>query len=146
MTVRSRTLQRGDPNEATWLSDMPSGEKGLFVFREGKAVRVEYGDAEPSLTPFIHVDSMPLQLHPSNGKPVESKSQFKRIMKAHGHEDRTGAPMVADNKPKFKGMSDDDYMRDVKIATEMVRSGTAPLSEYDREKCKRINQQLKNRP
>ena len=135
----------GDPKESAWPSSEPSGDKGLYIFRDGRAVKAYRAPAAEPVAPAIHCDTMPLQLHPSNGQPVDSRTQFKRIMKAHGHEERTGADRVASNIPVMKNTSEDDYIRDVKIATEQVQAGTAPLSEYDRAVCKRINEQLKNK-
>ena len=145
MKIQSRVINRGDKNESSWPSINPKGERGVFVFREGKCERYSRKRVEQK-TPYIISDEMQRTLHPSDGKTiVDSKSKFKRIARAHGHDIRTGADKVADNKPKFKESETQHYERDVKIAWEMVQSGTAPLTDYDKHICKEINERLKNR-
>lgn len=95
--------------------------------------------------PYVHQDSMKRCKHPVTGRPCESKSEFWRIAKAAGYSDRTGAEKVADNKPIYKEATPEHYERDVKIALEQLKSGTAPLTEADRAACKNIDQQLRNR-
>jgi hypothetical protein len=94
--------------------------------------------------PFIIPDSIKPTEHPATGKMTDSRSVFKRMTKASGFEEREGR-RVADNEPKFKSCTDDDYAAAAKSAYEQCQSGMSHLNEYEREVCKRINERLKNR-
>lgn len=151
--IQTKTFNYGNEKESSWPPKYPkkATKRGTFHIDKKTGELTEGPPPIPSYiqifgkAPAIQVDSMPLTSHPANGQPVESKSQFKRIMKAHGYEDRTGAKAVADNKPRLKQVSDDDYVKEVKIAREQVQAGTAPLTEYDKQVCKEMNRRLKNK-
>lgn len=95
--------------------------------------------------PAVVQDSMDAIEHPADGRLYDSKSAFRRVTKEHGLEERGGEARVAPGTPYRQGMSDADYERSAKEAWEMCRSGNAPLNEYEREVCKRINERIRNR-
>lgn len=55
-----------------------------YVYRDGKWV--EKGSIYDTLRPQVHIiqDSMDATWHPADGKYYESKSEFRRVTKAHG--------------------------------------------------------------
>lgn len=95
--------------------------------------------------PYVIQDTIKACRHPASCQWVDSRSRFNRITKSYGYSDRTGAERVAPNKPVWKDTEPEHYERDVKIALEQLKSGTAPLTEADRAVCKNIDQQLRNR-
>lgn len=95
--------------------------------------------------PFVQTDSMDLLKHHGNGKYYDSKSGFRRVTKALGYEERGDAESVADNKPKMVGMTERDYHESIQKSWAQLKSGTAPLSEFDREVCRRTDERLRNR-
>lgn len=101
--------------------------------------------SKPIPAPAVHQDSMDALEHPANGKMYDSKAAFRRVTKAHGLEEIGNERNVAAGNSPYKGMRPEDYARSAKEAYEQCRSGNAPLSEYDREMCKRINERLRNR-
>ena len=117
----------------------------FYQWRDGKFVEVVPSGPREPVAPAIIMDTMTPCYHPATDQYVDSKSRFKQITKACGYEDRTGASAVADNRPKFNRMTEDDFIADVKIAREQLQSGTAPLTEYDKHVCKQIDERLKNK-
>lgn len=122
--------------KARWVFD-PATKEMVEVPLDYKPKRVD--------APAVYQDSMDAIEHPADGRMYDSKSAFRRVTKEHGLEERGNERRIASGTPVRSGMSDADYERSAKEAYEMVRSGNAPLSEYEREKCKRINQYLRNR-
>lgn len=117
----------------------------FYVIRDGKLVEVFRAPPSDPVAPAIITDTMPATFHPADGSFCDSKSRFKQITRAHGFDDRTGAKAVANNQPKLKEVTTEHYERDVKIAYEMCKAGTAPLSEHDKAMCKRIDERIKNK-
>lgn len=95
--------------------------------------------------PNVIQDSMDALKHHGDGRMYDSKSNFRKTTKRLGFEERGDAESVADNIPKFKNTSEDDYVAATKQAWAMCESGNAPLNEYEREVCKRIDERLRNR-
>ncbi len=111
-------------------------EQGKLVER-GQQIRKFMG------APFIIQDTINAQQHPGTCMYTDSRSQFNRMTKACGLTER--GPEKMKNEPVMKDMDSDSFARDVKIAYEQCKSGTAPISEYDREKFKRIEERIRNR-
>lgn len=161
--IRSKIFQRGNPCEATCISDFGTGEKGLWGSRlvEGEvneygnpkyeSVRYERAPAPEPKAPMIISDTIRHEVHPLTGKATDSRSTHRKMTREHNsihgtaYDYRGSEKRVADNIPKFKEMSEDDYIRDTAIAREQVLSGTAPLTDYDKHVCKEINTRLKNK-
>jgi len=116
-----------------------------YRFINGECVEMvpNYTPKEPK-SPMIKTPTVFNDFHPLTGEFVHDSAQFRRINRDHGVEERDLKP-VADNIPVMKESTDDDYIRDVSIAREQLRAGTAPLSEYDREVCKGMNERIKNK-
>jgi len=120
--------------------------KARWVFdRETKEmVQVPVDYRERMRAPAVHQDSMDATRHPCDGRLYDSKSTFRRVTREHGCVE-IGNEFVGPSEPVRYNMSQDDYAAEAKKAYEQVRSGTAPLTEYDREICKRINERIRNR-
>jgi len=117
-----------------------------YVWDKEQKKLVERGQfyRESFPAPFIVEDTISAQLHPGTCKWVDSRSKFKMMTKACGLSER-GPEQMKDQGPKYKEMDSHSFERDVKIAYEQCRSGTAPLSEYDRKVCRSIDERLRNR-
>lgn len=146
--IVSRTIAK----DAPWPFDEPDkdgpieGNTGRYYkFINGKFTEVvpDRSPREP-IAPMIKFPTVFDDFHPVTGEFVHDSSQFRRINKQVGVEERDMSP-VAPNVPVMKGTSEDDYARDVAIAREQVLSGTAPLSDHDKYVCKQINKRIKNR-
>lgn len=146
--IVSRTIAK----DAPWPFDEPDksgpieGNTGRYYkFINGKFTEVvpDRTPREP-IAPMIRVDSLPGDFHPVTGEWCDTRSKFRRINKDVGVEERDMSPVAA-NVPEMKGISEDDYARDVAIAREQVMSGTAPLTDHDKYVCKQINERIKNR-
>lgn len=146
--IVSRTIAK----DAPWPFDEPKKEEPkdgntgrYYKFIDGKFVEVipDRTPREP-IAPMIKWPVAINDFHPVTGQYVSDSSQFRRINKDVGAEERDMSP-VAPNVPVMKGTSDDDYARDVAIAKEQVLSGTAPLTDHDKYVCKQINERIKNK-
>jgi hypothetical protein len=142
--IVSRTIAK----DAPWPFEKQesTGNKGRFYrFINGEFVEVvpDYSPKEP-VAPMIKFPTPMNDFHPVTGEYVSDSSHFRRINKECGVEERDMSPVAA-NVPEMKGISEDDYARDVAIAREQVMSGTAPLTDHDKHVCKQINERIKNR-
>lgn len=95
----------------------------------------------PVDAPFVLTDEMPGTKHPGNRRIYTSKAAFRRATKALGleeigNEEIKDTPQVRKEDPKLE--------EDIGRAYTMVRDGMAPLSEFDKERCKIINKNLEN--
>lgn len=96
--------------------------------------------------PGVIQDTMDPLEHPANGRVYDSKSAFRYVTKLHGLEERGNEARVAPNKPQYKGMSPEDYKDCAERSYYEVKYQNAPLSEYERERCKRINERIRLKP
>lgn len=115
--------------------------RARYAFRDGEFVEIS-NPLKLTKTAAVHSDDIPRTLHPVTGKPVDSFSTWKREAKARGYEVRGHDEMPVDTGQRFKETSASDYERGVQEAIEQVKSGRAPLSEYDRHVCKEINTEI----
>lgn len=136
--------------DAPWPFEKPNqpthdSGKRFYRWHEGKFVELEpdYTPKEP-IAPMIKFPTPINDFHPVTGQFVSDSSQFRRINKETGTEERDLAP-VASNIPVMKATSEDDYIKDVSIAREQLLAGTAPLTDHDKYVCKQINERIKNR-
>ncbi len=60
--------------------------RGSWVMRNGRLVRKETAAPlnAPRAAPQVISDTMPAMRHPITGKPMDSKSQFRGVTRAHG--------------------------------------------------------------
>lgn len=88
MTIKSKPINRGNPCEAQWLSDEPSGERGTFYFDESTGKLTpgyppekfpKYGTA-----PMVMFDEMPTTYHEAAGRDVSSRKEWERLDKETG--------------------------------------------------------------
>lgn len=100
----------------------------------------------PIEAPYIRTDEMPAIQSNADNKFYDSKSKYYKSIRDLGLEIAGGTKRVADTPSvPWLQKGDDEYVRDLKKAKEMVQSGTAPLTERDRAICKSMNERLKNR-
>lgn len=77
----------------------------------------------------------------ADGKIYTSRRKMMRAVKASGFEMTEGVSNTASNKTELK---EEDIAKDIEAAYYEVRDGMAPLTEEDKERCKRINNQLES--
>ena len=91
-----------------------------------------YGEA-----PLYISDEMRPCRHPMTGQVIESRKAWAQTNKATGCID-CSEPIH--KKERSKEEKDKDWMQAMEKAIAQVDSGTAPLSEAQREACKRHNE------
>lgn len=64
----------------------------IYVMRGGKLVPKSQA-REPSAAPNVISDYLPDLIHPSTGKRMDSKSQFRAVTKAYGKTEVGNEPM-----------------------------------------------------
>jgi len=101
--------------------------------------RVPYRERKEINAPLISVDTGENEL---NGKRYTNR-QYLREMKAMGYVEKG---TYSNNKPKRHVDTDESYRADTERAYTMVRDGMAPLTEKEREICKRENQRVGRKP
>ncbi len=150
--MMTKIVSKPTSKNANWCFKKPKkelpkdGNVGRYYkFIDGKFVEV-VPDRTPRApkAPMIKFPTQINDFHPVTGEYVSDSSHFRRINKQTGTEERDLAP-VAPNVPVMKGVSDDDYIKDVSIAREQLLSGTAPLTDHDKYVCKQINERIKNK-
>lgn len=97
--------------------------------------------------PMVIMDTMTPTKHMVNGRFYDSKSEFRRVTKSLGYEEIGREVMKA--PPKKTRYTDEERQAlkaEITKAYTDVRDGNAPLSELDKERCKIINRQIKNKP
>jgi len=116
----------------------------LFVWRDGKFIELDpYSKPKQVNAPFVWTDSMQAVEHPASGKIYESKSAFRRETKRYGLEEVGNSRNFANKKESISKVPEIEAA--LIQAKAMLDSGTAPLSEKDREVCKRINERIRNK-
>lgn len=117
-----------------------------YVWDSNQKALVEIGarDYREVNAPFVIQDTIDTVMHPGTCAYTDSRSMFRRMTKASGLSERDSS-RVAPSNPNYRDMDSDSFARDVKIAYEQVKSGNAPLSEYDREMCRRMDERIRNR-
>jgi hypothetical protein len=144
MSIKSRPTQRGNEKESKWPSDYGEGGRGRYVRIDGKYVNVTEEWKETRRTAAIHQDTMDAIEHPAEpGKLIDSKSKFRAITRKHGLEE-VGNEEIKQREPARKGCSEEDYVNDVKKAINDLRWGNAPLTEYERARCREIDRRRNN--
>jgi len=77
--IKSRPIKRGDPKEATWLSDYGTGEKGVWVFSKAPEVN-KFGKGG-----HLILDEIPPTENYADGKIYTSKKRFREATRQHGY-------------------------------------------------------------
>ncbi len=142
--IRTRKYNKGDKNESSWPSEFGNAKKSCkYVFRDGKFQEVGADFRETKRAHAVHQDSMDPIEHPAEpGKKIDSKSRFRAITKKHGLEEMGNDRVKLE--PVRKGMSEADYVDAVKKAINDCRYGNSGLTEFEREKCRRIDRLRNN--
>lgn len=87
-SIKSRPIKRGNPCEATWLSDEPSGDRGIFhIDRETGELKPGYPpnpNPQYGIAPCVIFDSMPAEYHEAAGRTIESRKEWELADKQHG--------------------------------------------------------------
>ena len=78
MSIRSRVMQRGDPNESEWPSQFGTGAR---KFKRKKKLRLLVN------APAVLSDELPDTKSPITGRIYNSKSQLRREYKQYGYEE-----------------------------------------------------------
>lgn len=142
--IRSRITKRGDKHESSWPSDFGEGKRGRFVMKDGECIHVpDYKDVVRKHIGVIEDTMEPLK-HMGSGKIFDSKRAFRAETKRLGYEETGGEPAASKEPANMRGCSEQDYIDAVKKAINDCRWGNSGLSEYEREKCKRIDRQRNN--
>lgn len=93
--------------------------RATYVLRDGNLV-LKSEAAPLSAGPMLIRDGIDLTWHPANGKHYDSKSQFRRITKAHGCEE------VGNERQTDRRQFDRVTKADVAQAVQMVQQGYRP--------------------
>lgn len=142
--IRTRKYNRGNPKESSWPPDLGTAKKScMYVFRDGKFQEVE--QFRQSAIHAIRTDSMEPIEHPAEpGKLIDSQSRYRAITKKHGLVE-VGNEKIKAKEPIMKRMSVEDIMDDVAKARNDCRYGMSGLSEFERERCRRIDERRRNK-
>lgn len=76
--------------------------------------------------PAIHTDSMPMLEHPCDGKFYDSKSEFRRVTRAHGCEEVGGGWKEHRFHPLQQEVPDEEYEQAAADAVRMLEEGWKP--------------------
>lgn len=117
-------------------------KRGKWVFDEKTGTLREYGDPKPSEVeaPFVVTDEISATRNHADGKLYTSKAKFRDAVKSSGYVATEG---VFNTASKRKETSEREYADALEQARNLVKNGMAPLSELDKEICKRQNQNIK---
>lgn len=145
MTIRSRITERGNANESSWPSDYGEGKRGRFRVKDGKCEYLpDYKDMVRKHKGVIEDTILGGLKHMGSGKYFDSKAEFRKETKRLGYEETGGEPAASKDHASNANSSEQDYVDAVKKAINDCRYGNSGLSEYEREKCKRIDRQRNN--
>lgn len=92
--------------------------------------------------PTIITDEMPALKHMANSKYYTSKRKFRDVTRAMGFEEVGDQVDWRASKP-VDPKEDEQRRADIERSYYEVRDGQAPLSEFDKERCKIINKHVK---
>jgi hypothetical protein len=145
--IKTKTMKRGDPKEATWLSDYGTGERGFFhLDKESKKLKKgfpkrEYTTAEVHAVIQDTID--PIESMAVQEKLVfESKSAYRRHLKEHGFVEAYGEvkkPKVVDKEAKRR-----EIREEVEKAYYDIKYDRIPISEKERHLCKQEQQKYQD--
>lgn len=119
-------------------------ERGKWKWDPHSRQLVKYSEPARATTHFIHTDYMPPTMNHSDGRVYESKSAFHAATKRAGDISREGDISIR-HKEEWDGPDEEEMRAEVEKAYYQVRDGMAPLSELDKERCKIVNRQLKDK-
>lgn len=117
-------------------------DKDLNKFVE---VPEEWRNYRPQAKPRLHLKTGfadPIK-HPANGMYYTSERKYDQVSKMHNLVELGDAPLNLshpDHNP-----SDDELVRDIKKAYSQLEHGTAEITAEEKEVCKRIDQNYKNK-
>lgn len=116
------------------------GKDGQIVWYTPEQVRdmQDYRRSLPPKGPYIITDAMQALEHPCDGRIYDSKSEFRKVTRAHGFIETGGQlpPLKRDIGATLPPI--EDYEKDVAQALEMVEQGWTPppemtVSQWERE-------------
>jgi len=96
-----------------------------YVLRNGELVEKHLATPK-HVTPGIIRDTIDTTWHPANGRHYDSKSEFRRVTKAHGCEE------VGTERQKDRRVFNQVTKADVARAIEMVQQGYRPNVQSER--------------
>lgn len=117
--------------------------RGLFYWDKEQQKMVEHKPQprEKGQSAYFIPDEMEPTKHMANGKIYTSKSKFRAATKALGYEEVGNDVNYRVKKPERNvGNLEEDISR----AYYQVRDNEAPLSEFDKERCKIQNNTIRH--
>lgn len=110
----------------------------IYDHKQKKFVEAKIDESyRPPVAPMIMLRTQINDFHPVTGEFVTDSKKFQEINKRVGAEERDATRGV--NNPVMQQAEEKDYEEAVVEAREMIKSGNAPLGEYEREMIKRAN-------
>ena len=125
------------------LSRFGTGIRGSWVWDHDKNCLVQRTKAPRVRVHAVHTDTVDAFEHPATGQMCDSRSQARRITKDHGFEEIGGPRGV---KPRQHLSEEEEIRDDIEWAWNAVKYGDAPLTEEEREQCRREQERLNRRP
>jgi hypothetical protein len=114
--------------------------RGSFRYQDGQLVPATK-EAPRNKSSLVGDEIVQGIEHPATGEVIYSKTQYKRITKAHGLEEAYGEPEKYFRKPDDSAEREADLEEDVLEALAKLNYGEA-MSEEDLELCRQKNQAL----
>lgn len=120
---------------------------GYWDKKQQKFVEVpeEWRNHKPQTPPQVFIKAgftEPLR-HPANGKHYTSERRYDQVSKMYNLVELGDAPLEL--KKPMHNPSDDELVRDIKTAYAQLEHGTAEITAEEKEVCKRIDQNYKNK-
>lgn len=118
------------------------GEKGRWKWENGKFVPYEKKTVE---THFVAKDEIPAVESPITGKVYTSLSKLEQEYKEHGYqiaspEDKRKDAVRA--RQEYKANFNRERLEDIRKAMNLIKYNEAPLTEKEKEQCKREQREL----
>lgn len=122
--IQSRVI-RGNEHESEWPPLEPAGEKGRFVFNRETQQMVRPEDMPRSEFHAIIDDTMPAIECAADGQMYDSKSEYRRALRAHGYVEVAGEKNALlkclNNRIGNRGLDREERKRDIAEAIRECR-------------------------
>lgn len=144
--IQTRLFNYGNEKESAWPPQFPDeGNAGRHFFYDKEQKKVVEGYPLPegvNSSAFVQQDTMEPTQHMKDGKWYTSKREFRKTTRRYGCEE-IGDQIDWRNKPTKDPKQEQKLEEAVGRAYYQVRDGMAPLSEFDKERCKIINRNIR---
>lgn len=91
------------------------------------------------VAPMFFSDEMPRMRHPKTGEVIDSRSRWRRVDKANGCITTSPTEKINRRPRKDYRQKSDEMMAAINKTIAQIDSGTAPMSEETRERCRQQN-------